>query len=720
MKYPAQGRTSQRLTTDLLRYTQHLKTIIVLAVICEVILNCFNVITAFDFSWQLTEGQFILSHGYPAHSILHAYGDISPHFVNEYILYEVLIATIHNIFGPIGLIALFGLISMLIYGPCLFVFYKSRNRFPIAILLLFFICQFVLNLRMAARPELLAYPCFIALGTILLSHRSASWSGRETAGTGFLFFIWANAHSSFFIGLGMLGLWFCQIMLLHWRSLIQTRDRTFIQPMLAALLGSALNPFGLFRFVQPFELHGLLWGQATSREMWPLPPRLEWLPLICTFVAIMILLICKNKEAPYWLIITVLGLQYLTFKSNRYGVFIALSLLIAIGYWLTSTPQHSPQAASTIILSAYKLCIHCFLAVATCFLIGFILAAKKSAIETQSRYLDPNTLLGTNASFFWLKERSTEHYFLLSSLGVNSWAQLPDVQNIYPLLDSGTHRFSDGVNRLYYYSLFHPETFKLVLSMLHVNAIIVGSSNIYWAPILNRYRDWRLAQIDSDSQLYLRRSQDDMATNVELFSQWESASGRGSSNVKDSSAEDIIRGIGIRPDKDSLQMLQETHDASWMFDPQITYIRDWLNQLRDDLVEDALKTIDDKSENSATGLKILFRLRLKQYQQAAEIARTWNPSLLDAGFQDMQELRAEAFDFAGDQKAARRTIECLRPEPRYSLRWAELCQLIYSDDPKAMPENARLLVDLTQDSAWEDKVIAGLNQNIIRLSFQSP
>ena len=717
MNYPAQSTTSQRLITSALRYTQHLKIIIVVAIIIEVILNCFNIITAFDFSWQLAEGEFILSHGCPAHSVLQAYGEISPHFVNEYILYEILIAALYNIFGSVGLMAFFGLISFLIYAPCLLSFYKSRNRLFLGIIILFFISQFVINLRIADRPELIAYLCFVALGATLIRHHSTSWSSRETAGVGFLFFVWANVHGSFLIGLGMLGLWFCQIMLLHWRSLIQARDYTFIRPILAGIIGSALNPSGLFRFAQPFQLHGLLWGQATSLEMWPLMPEMEWLPITCTLAAIIILLISKEKH--YWLIITLLVLQYLTFNSNRYEVFIALALLVAIEYFVTNARSHSSRAASVLVLSVSRLAIHCFLAGIVFFLIQYIIFAKKLFIKDQLRCMDSRTLLVTNSSFLWLKQQTDGNYFLLSNLGANSWAQLYGVKGIHPLLDSGTHRYSDRTNQLYYYCLFRPETFRIVLSTLKINAIIVGPSNSYWASVLNRNADWKLIHIDSDSQLYLKKSQHDAAANSELFSQWESRLG-GGPDFADVSVERIMRGIGIRPDQESLQMLQQTRDVSWMFDPQITYIDDWLGQVPDDLVNNALKEIDNKDGNSAKGLRILFCLRLKQYQQAAEVARDWNPSIFDRGSQNMQELRAEAFSLSGNQKEAQKTVESLWPQPRYSLRWATLCQTIYSNDKEATPFNARLLGDIAQSSEWQEETITALNANILRLSLKSP
>jgi len=83
-------------------------------------------------------------------------------------------------------------------------------------------------------------------------------------------------------------------------------------------------------------------------------------------------------------------------------------------------------------------------------------------------------------------------------------------------------------------------------------------------------------------------------------------------------------------------------------------------------------------------------------------------------------LRAEAFIRGGDLPAARRILESLWPRPRYSLRWARLCQQVYALDPKAMPENARLLTDLADLTTWRLELIAALNENILRLGASQP
>src|SRR5260221_2893760 len=254
----------RELIAIVLGVVERLKIIIVIGLVIEVLLVCCNSIGAFDFPWQLAEGEFILENGHPARSVLQAYGEISPHFANEYILYEVVIAGVNRAAGWIGLCLFFGLLGFLIYLPCLLAFVRSRGRFTLIEICLFLLAQFLINMRLAARPELVAEVCYVAAGIMLARGDGRSWSALQTAGFGLIFCLWSNAHGSFLIGLVMLGLWYGQFFLFNWKTRVFTRNLTWMRPGLATLIGIALNPDGFFRLDQPFQLHSLIWGQATS------------------------------------------------------------------------------------------------------------------------------------------------------------------------------------------------------------------------------------------------------------------------------------------------------------------------------------------------------------------------------------------------------------------------------------------------------------------------
>jgi hypothetical protein len=69
---------------------------------------CFGPISSPDFWWQLAEGQQMLATGRLTSEPLRAFGLPSTPFVNEYVLYEVLLAAGYSAAGMIGLRFLLG------------------------------------------------------------------------------------------------------------------------------------------------------------------------------------------------------------------------------------------------------------------------------------------------------------------------------------------------------------------------------------------------------------------------------------------------------------------------------------------------------------------------------------------------------------------------------------------------------------------------------------
>jgi hypothetical protein len=256
----------------------------------------------------------------------------------------------------------------------------------------------------------------------------------------------------------------------------------------------------------------------------------------------------------------------------------------------------------------------------------------------------------------------------------------------------------------------------LLLSKLNINAVAINKANPSWAPAMNTDPNWQLVQVDTDSQLYLRKENADREANRKLFMQWEAGHPNDASQTGDVAAEIILRGLYLRPDAESLAMLGHTGDVLWIEDPEILYVEEWLQQVPAPLAIKALGEIPGNPSNSQLALRMILLLRLDRGEEATAFARGWHPSRLNLNSQHLEMLRAEALVKAGDLQAARAILESLWPAPRYSLRWARLCEKIYADDPKAMPKNARLLTEMADQAQWQDETLAVLNQNILRLS----
>ncbi len=394
------------------------------------------------------------------------------------------------------------------------------------------------------------------------------------------------------------GLWYGQLFLTQWRTILLFRDFAWMRPGMAALIGCAANPFGLYRIIQPFELHSFVWGQATSLEMWPVTSGIALLPLTWTIAAILVLIMRVRERKYYWLIATLLLLQYLTFCSIRYNMFIGLTLLVITWDGLMHPrepvfPPIFPLAFATARAGVYVYLIAAF--------INFTyttFVSKVDMLRDYAQFVYPKSRIVTTSSFEWLREHPTKGYFLLSNLSAGSWGQMPGITGIHTLIDSGTHRYSDRENQLCYYALFSPKTFRLALNKLNVNALTISTTNIYWACMLNTDPDWYLAHIREDSQLYLRRGGQTIKDDRQLFLKWEGEELKRNPLDPDALAgvdsERVVRGLKFRPDSESLNMIQSTSDVIWMTDPQITFVREWLNGLPDNLLSEALKNAGDK------------------------------------------------------------------------------------------------------------------------------
>lgn len=712
----------QGLIAVSLRVVERLKTIVVFALIIEIALVSFNMIRAYDFSWQLAEGRALWVQGKADPSVLNAYGEISPHFSNEYIFYEMILYGINSLAGWRGLCLFFGLLIYSLYAPCLLAFCRARHRFSVAHVLVFLLAQFIINLHVAARPELIAFVCYLVLGILLLGREGKSWSWGQLAGLGLLFCLWGNAHGSFLIGLTMLGLWYVQDFCFRAGELWLRRDYSWFLPGLVAVAGVVLNPAGVFRLIQPFELHSLLWGQATSSEMWPLRLGLAALPVLGTAVGLVLLMrACLQGQRVYWTMALLVLLLALTFVSVRYEGFIGISLLVVLWNELRRLAgSMGPSKTVSLPLAFGKALVCSAMALVLLSMITFMVKTRRADLEKNSPYFFPHSLVPTHSSFVWLRTHSGENDALLSGLNAASWSQMPGYGGIHPLLDSGTHRYSDRTNQLYYYSLFSPELLRRILDRLEVNAVIVSGATSNWAPVLNANPAWSLAWVAEDSQLYLRKGSHPVSDDRELFSRWEAERLRGLADFKDVSGSELIRGLGLRPDTTSLQILRETRDVSWLGEPSLSFIQDWLKRAPDPLIQEALARIPEQAEDDSTqGARILFLLRLGQGPRAAAFAEQWHPSILSLPFIEMQELRAEAFLAAGKSGEARAILQSLWPRPRYSLRWAELCRRVYGAGDPALPRNARLLAERAENVSWLDDLIPVLNLNIESLRQSS-
>jgi hypothetical protein len=108
------------------------------------------------------------------------------------------------------------------------------------------------------RPQLIGY-CFLVLLLILMElyrqgHEKVLWAIPP------LFLIWVNTHGSFFMGLGILGVfWFCGLFHFEWGSVVakpwtKKQSRNLLLTILASVVLLPLTPYGTQLAAYPFQM----------------------------------------------------------------------------------------------------------------------------------------------------------------------------------------------------------------------------------------------------------------------------------------------------------------------------------------------------------------------------------------------------------------------------------------------------------------------------------
>jgi hypothetical protein len=217
-------------------------------------------------------GQDILRTGSLIQIDTYSYRTTGQPWINHEWLSEVIFASIHDRFGPQGLIVSKVMVSLLIIGLC----YADLRRqglsaVPAIILLALITIPFRMGLG-TVRPQVFTYVLFY-LQLVLLRQASAgrvAWLWLSPL----LLAVWVNLHGGVLAGVGVLGLW--TAVRIVSRSMVDRRrgNRSLVGVVQGILLGLAcgsallLNPYGA-------GLVGFLLRTATV----PRPEIAEWMPL---------------------------------------------------------------------------------------------------------------------------------------------------------------------------------------------------------------------------------------------------------------------------------------------------------------------------------------------------------------------------------------------------------------------------------------------------------
>lgn len=319
-----------------------------------------------DTWWHAKVGQLILATGHlPTHDIYSYTVTGHPWIAYEW-LGEVLIgwSAKWGALGLLGMLCAFsGLLMVLLYlyGTV----YTGNVKASVAA------CAILLPLAavfFTLRPQLLGY-CYLLVLLILLElyrqgHEKVLWAIPP------LFLLWINTHGSFFIGLGIFGVfWLCGLFEFEWGSVVAKRwtnrqSRNLLLTILASTVLLPLTPYGTQLAAYPFEMailqplnianiqewqavsFGEAWGKAFLVLVLALfIVQLKWKPRFRFFdlVFLLVTIFAAALHIRFIIVLVFAALPWLTVflgrwltpyvrSKDQYVLNVALIALIAFGF----------------------------------------------------------------------------------------------------------------------------------------------------------------------------------------------------------------------------------------------------------------------------------------------------------------------------------------------------------------------------------------------------
>jgi tetratricopeptide (TPR) repeat protein len=199
-----------------------------------------------DTWWHLETGKRILDSREIPRTDPYSFTAVGNPWVTHEWLFEVVSYGVYSAAGLDGLIVGKFLLVAATFGVLLA--YGMRRKFPIALQALFLLTIALLSMgRFTVRPHIFTY-LFLAL-TLLVLYDYRDFSKNRLALLPFLFLIWANFHSGFLFGLGILGVF---TLLEAWSA--RRVERALLTAVFASIVATFLNPNGYDALLYPLRL----------------------------------------------------------------------------------------------------------------------------------------------------------------------------------------------------------------------------------------------------------------------------------------------------------------------------------------------------------------------------------------------------------------------------------------------------------------------------------
>lgn len=296
-----------------------------------------------DAGFHLEAGEHILSgHGWPrSDSFTYTVNDRP--YIDTSWGYQVVLALIHRLFGPAGLVLFHAALALAIF---LLVTMTAKLAPTDATILVPLLLLGVLasEIRFEVRPEMLSYT-LLALVLYLL-HRHAEGRASPLWLLPAIFLVWCNSHSLFVLGWAalacfVLGLWLGRGRL----------DRRLLAWSAAAAGVGLINPYGLRGMTFPFTLatrfdkHNVFHESISEfvspfdldlSQQNPFYPRLPIFSFRILFILVALSCVMLPKQKRFWSVFLAASFLFLSFKMVRNMPLLVIGSLPGVA-WTLST-----------------------------------------------------------------------------------------------------------------------------------------------------------------------------------------------------------------------------------------------------------------------------------------------------------------------------------------------------------------------------------------------
>ncbi|MBI2007455.1 MAG: hypothetical protein HYS83_02040 [Candidatus Blackburnbacteria bacterium] len=295
-----------------------------------------------DLGWHLRYGKYFFNTGAWLRENEFTYFLADYRWINPFVLYEIMVASIYKLGGLAGLSLAFALLM-----ASTFWFYNRMNPKLPLINLLAFLGAAALGWHVFALGMRAQVFSFFGVVVLLFILQKSVKYPKVIILLPVLFLLWANTHGGFALGLMLF--------------LLAALDKVFKKNWeFAFFFGLAAAISGLAALINPYGID--IYKEALRHAQYPLDKLIaEWVPpsleskvfiVITALIVVLLVINSSNKRKFFWISVSVL-FAILTFKARRFmpyfGLTLALGIITSYEHWLLKAEQKVQKYAVPLL-----------------------------------------------------------------------------------------------------------------------------------------------------------------------------------------------------------------------------------------------------------------------------------------------------------------------------------------------------------------------------------